>query len=710
MKPLLTILALIGVAGGAGAASASLVFNVDVSDQVGGNRIFHHVDSVVPIAGIADMPDPEPENWVVDRWDNVIRYDVAFYDMGSAWSNHVENADGSFSFRPGAKTREQLDFVFRAGVKPLVMMSTENMPAPLITGGHTKGFYGYNIRQPNDYEKWKEYLKSTFQWLCDTYGRDEVRTWRFNFGIEADWQAKAIDPKTGKEYGTMRNRREFAKMFDYWLEAGREVVGPNFYGGPYFALITQADLYFEHWATGTNYCTGKVGTPLACVGYSDWYYVSNKEHIGKKSGKVWFRPETARYSPFCDTRDDQNDAHGNAYAGGLMWKYEYLQKLIDKYPSLKHIDISLPETGYLYPGGDGPGAGPVIYADHRGAALYASRLMAYARMPNMRWAFNRWVRCVSESRGGWWPVDLKAAVFHPMQIQKWMEGERQLPVDEAGAAADSANEVRAIASASDDASGLHRVLVAKFNNDFEDASSECVTVKLTGLPPVKTVMVREHLIDATHNNWFSDWRKFREANGIEYKSRKFGPWAKLATHYLPIMNDIYGTIQNKDLPVFEEMAKKYKQVEKLYPTRERIVPVVDGVAEFAFRMTGASAMYIDVEVEPIEAKIALDKTVALKPGKTIRKKIVELEPGKRYVFSVEAKPNVARIDYFAGLNDVECFGKRIAEINRMVTTAAANEKGELEMVLSVPEQESDSDAVVEFSEIRLTQVEWQGRE
>jgi xylan 1,4-beta-xylosidase len=106
---------------------------------------------------------------------------------------------------------------------------------------------------PKDYAKWAELV---FQWVkhdVDRYGRAEVERWYWEVWNEpniAYWQATP---------------EEFHKLHDYAVDAVRRALptarvgGPDSAGG---AGGTFLGRFLEHCLRGTNYATGKTGTPL----------------------------------------------------------------------------------------------------------------------------------------------------------------------------------------------------------------------------------------------------------------------------------------------------------------------------------------------------------------------------------------------------------------------------------------------------------------
>ncbi len=109
---------------------------------------------------------------------------------------------------------------------------------------------------PKDYHKWRELVYQFGRHVLQRYGQREVDTWIWEVWNEPDigyWQGTPI---------------EFQKLYDYAADGlrralpraaigGPEVTGPN-------GQRTQQILreFLEHCLRGTNFATGKIGSPL----------------------------------------------------------------------------------------------------------------------------------------------------------------------------------------------------------------------------------------------------------------------------------------------------------------------------------------------------------------------------------------------------------------------------------------------------------------
>jgi len=110
---------------------------------------------------------------------------------------------------------------------------------------------------PKDYDRWRELA---FQWVkhcIERYGRAEVETWYWEV-----WN----EPNIGYWRGTPE---EFHKTHDYAIDGVRRALPTARVGGPDCAGSGGRWMrnFLEHCLRGTNYATGRVGTPLDFVSF-----------------------------------------------------------------------------------------------------------------------------------------------------------------------------------------------------------------------------------------------------------------------------------------------------------------------------------------------------------------------------------------------------------------------------------------------------------
>jgi xylan 1,4-beta-xylosidase len=110
---------------------------------------------------------------------------------------------------------------------------------------------------PKDYSKWGELIYQWTKHCVERYGRAEVENWYWEVWNEAN---------IGYWRGTPA---EFRKLHDYAINAVRRALPSAKVGGSDSAgsggKFTRE--FLEHCVRGTNYATGKIGTPLDFVSY-----------------------------------------------------------------------------------------------------------------------------------------------------------------------------------------------------------------------------------------------------------------------------------------------------------------------------------------------------------------------------------------------------------------------------------------------------------
>ena len=114
---------------------------------------------------------------------------------------------------------------------------------------------------PKDYSKWQELSYQFAHHLSQRYGEKEVRTWLWEV-----WNEPDIDYWRG-------TREEFFMLYDHAasgiLRAVPEarVGGPDSTGAAGKNAAEFLRAFLEHCAHGTNYATGKVGTPVSFISF-----------------------------------------------------------------------------------------------------------------------------------------------------------------------------------------------------------------------------------------------------------------------------------------------------------------------------------------------------------------------------------------------------------------------------------------------------------
>ncbi len=114
---------------------------------------------------------------------------------------------------------------------------------------------------PKDYQKWGELVYQWVKHCVERYGKKEVESWWWEVWNEPDiayWQ------------GT---REEYFKLYDFAADAVKRACSGARIGGPTTTSPMKNNAnsflsdFFKHCAEGTNYATGKTGSPLDYISF-----------------------------------------------------------------------------------------------------------------------------------------------------------------------------------------------------------------------------------------------------------------------------------------------------------------------------------------------------------------------------------------------------------------------------------------------------------
>ena len=334
---------------------------------------------------------------------------------------------------------------------------------------------------PKDYAKWAELV---FQWTrhcLEKYGRAEVETWCWQV-----WNEPNIGYWRGKP-------AEFLKLHDYAIDAVRRALPTARVGGADTAgsggKFTRD--FLEHCLRGTNYATGKIGTPLDFISFH------------------------AKGAPVT------TNGHVRMGIANQLRTIEDGFRIITSYPELKQKPIVIGESD---PEGCAACQGPSLA--YRNGTMYSSYTAAsFAREHELAekygvalegaltWAFEfedqpyfAGFRSLA-SNGIDKPVLNVFRMFSKMSGQRLaVQSDQAVPLD-----AMLKNGVRAqpdvAALASLDQNKLC-VLVWHYADDDVPGPEAEIELALTGLPLANGEASLEHFrIDETHSNAFSAWNR-----------------------------------------------------------------------------------------------------------------------------------------------------------------------------------------------------------
>ena len=340
---------------------------------------------------------------------------------------------------------------------------------------------------PRDYKKWSELV---YQWVkhCVTkYGEKEVASWYWEVWNEPDapyWQGSA---------------EEYQQLYDYSADAVKRALPAVRIGGPTSTgpggekAAEFLRKFLEHVVRGTNYATGKEGSPL------DYITFHAKGRPKVVNGHVQMGSEF-------QLRDADKGF-----------------EIVASFPALKKLPIIIGESDP-----EGCAACSVKYNpqnDYRNGTMYATytaatlariRELAVKHGVNLAgavtWAFEFEDQPYFAGFRDLATNGVDKPVLNAFRMFGLMEGDRIHAVSSGATPLEdmvekgvkTAADVNAVAT---EREGLISVLAWNYHDDDVTAADAPVAMLIHGIPAgVSRVLVRRYCVDPTHSNSYTAWK------------------------------------------------------------------------------------------------------------------------------------------------------------------------------------------------------------
>jgi len=393
------------------------------------------------------------------------------------------------------------------GMKPLVEIGF--MPEALSShpqpyrhewkpGTKAELFTGWSY-PPSDYVKWGQLVHEWVRHSVEKYGQHEVESW---------WWEVWNEPDIGYWHGTPE---DYQKLYDYAADGlkralptarigGPHVTGPN---GERSQQFLQA--FLEHCLHGTNYATGKTGSPLDYIGFhaKGAPRVTPEGFVRMNVGNqlraidnaltiIGSFPELARTPIIIGESDPEGCAAcpvssypANAYRNGTVYSSYTAEQLARTYE----------------------------LADRHHAPLIGA----------VTWAFEFEGQPFFAGFRDLATNGLDKPVLNIFRMLGQMRGDRvavtssgALPLDEVRDRSVTAQpDIAALASA--DARSVS-ILVWNYHDDDVKAPSADVSLVLTGVGS-STATLTHYRVDQDHSNAYSAWLRMASPQAIDLKQR-----------------------------------------------------------------------------------------------------------------------------------------------------------------------------------------------
>lgn len=440
-----------------------------------------------------------------DRTHGAFRYLRAhnLFSNGKApWGEgcdiYHEDAQGRVTYN-WAVMDEIFDEILRFGFKPIVEFGFT--PDALASIPERRQKWGRaNISPPKDYRKWQDLVQATTAHLLERYGRAELLTWYFEVWNEPDlgwlFWIEDPDPKR-KPFGDVR---EYAKLYDYTV-AGAQAAFPEIrIGGPASAG-GMIDMFLENVLLEKNQATGKIGAPVS--------FVSSHAY-----GNI-----------VSDGNNDREKTDKNIM-GAIRWKIS--RALEHDHKDVKRAMQSLPflltETG--------PSARSALYYNDRYVAVWWAKMIdamfaigetmgpVYQPDEVVFWSSQQAIKSFGNEKGIATYLEttegnrvFKRPSFNGFEALGYLSKE----LVRLRSGAQFGDPLHALATRNGNRS-LEILIYHLDESDFESAKQDTQDIHLViEQLPFEKFQVRSFLIDETHSNVYTAWKKMGQPKSLTKK-------------------------------------------------------------------------------------------------------------------------------------------------------------------------------------------------
>ena len=334
---------------------------------------------------------------------------------------------------------------------------------------------------PKDYAKWGELVYQWVKHCVERYGRAEVATWYWEVWNEANgayWKAKPA---------------EFRKLHDYAVDAVRRALPEAKVGGPDAAGSggQWTRDFLEHCLHGTNYATGKIGTPLDFVSFH------------------------AKGSPVF------TNGHVRMGIASQLGAMDSGFSIVKSYPELKNIPIIIGESDP-----EGCAACQGNQMGYRNGTMYSSytaasfpRALELARRHGVNldaaltWAFTFADQPPFAGFRQLASAGLDLPVLNVFRMFSQMSGQQLSVTSDAGVSL--SDMIKSGVRGQPDVSALASldknkiaVLLWHYHDDDVSGPAAAVSVQLSGIPfAAGSAKLTHYRIDADHSNSYEAWQR-----------------------------------------------------------------------------------------------------------------------------------------------------------------------------------------------------------
>ena len=335
---------------------------------------------------------------------------------------------------------------------------------------------------PKDYVKWGNLSYEWTKHCVEKYGRAEVVTWYWEV-----WN----EPNIRYWHGS---QEDYFKLYDYAVDGVRRALPEATVGGPETAMGAGGKFlgeFLKHCAHGTNYVSGKTGSPLDFISFH------------------------AKGSPTF------TNGHVRMNMANQLRNIDGACAVVAGFPEFKNLPLVIGESD---PEGCAACREPrdayrngIMYSSYTAASFPRKLELACKRGVNLAgaltWAFEFEDQPPFAGFRQLASAGIDLPVLNVFRMFGKMRGQQLAVTSSAGLNAETIREsnVRGQPDISAWASGDNNqiaVLVWHYHDDDVPASAAEITLNLTGVTPVsESATLTRYVVDADHSNAYEAWKR-----------------------------------------------------------------------------------------------------------------------------------------------------------------------------------------------------------
>ncbi len=413
------------------------------------------------------------------------------------------------------------------GGKPMLKLGS----VPLKYSEKAATDVGFNMNRypPDDYDVYYDYIKAIADALVKEFGKEEVLTWRFGVMTEYENYDWFVGSDTEDEETLAKESAEaYCKLYDYTAQALVDVLGEDVFVGAHSMTVTEGvwdeAIFIEHCAKGTNYKTGKTGSPIKYLSASFYDSTPGKYTDG------YSLPETIAYI--------RNVAESNGLTD-LIYGIDEGRILCGVNSGANNDELLSRTCGYTY------------------QAAYDARLIAQMFNNDIDY-FSAWSYLSNGLLEGNPTVS-----YHVAKNAAKMAGARLVRTESTEEGIIIGGEINAVSAFNRDTNTLH-IMAYNFKNDLEYKHDVNLTFNINA-PQFdgEKVKITTYTID-DDCNYFDEWVEDRKTYNIGDDCFSWSPDDPQI--------DSPVTLENQDARdiYFKELYNKYTECSKLTPIEETV--------------------------------------------------------------------------------------------------------------------------------------------